>query len=212
MKALFTKDCLDWVGHLIIQATIWKQRSKLKAKCGLLRKKLLVCVLQILLHACIFQSNVVFCSCKAKAKWSKHALYTFNLTFNYIKCAWGNISVIKSGPSFISKSASSKKKRKEKRSECDHVIRRRWCFWLPPRAQPKEDEAVCVCTERQPQGCRGEDAGNKINNSDRHWVCSRSIIQGSGGSSIAYHYDIKGSCRLESPGRHQRQVSPRHAW
>lgn len=58
MKALFTKDCLDWVGHLIIQATIWKQRSKLKAKCGLLRKKLLVCVLQILLHACIFQSNV----------------------------------------------------------------------------------------------------------------------------------------------------------
>lgn len=114
MKALFTKDCLDWVGHLIIQATIWKQRSKLKAKCGLLRKKLLVCVLQILLHACIFQSNVVFCSCKAKAKWSKHALYTFNLTFNYIKCVWGNISVIKSGPSFISKSASSKKKKRKK--------------------------------------------------------------------------------------------------
>lgn len=114
MKALFTKDCLDWVGHLIIQATIWKQRSKLKAKCGLLRKKLLVCVLQILLHACIFQSNVVFCSCKAKAKWSRHALYTFNLTFNYIKCVWGNISVIKSAPSFISKSASSKKKEKKK--------------------------------------------------------------------------------------------------
>lgn len=124
MKALFTKDCLDWVGHLIIQATIWKQRSKLKAKCGLLRKKLLVCVLQILLHACIFQSNVVFCSCKAKAKWSKHALYTFNLTFNYIKCAWGNISVIKSGPSFISKSASSKKKKKRKKvrvRSCDQA-------------------------------------------------------------------------------------------
>lgn len=43
MKALFTKDCFDWVGHLIIQATIWKQRSKLKAKCGLLCKNL-VCV------------------------------------------------------------------------------------------------------------------------------------------------------------------------
>lgn len=213
MKALFTKDCLDWVGHLIIQATIWKQRSKLKAKCGLLRKKLLVCV--CCKYCCMrVYFKAMSCFVPVKQKQNDQSMHYILLIWHLIilNVCEGTLVWLNLGQVSFPKVPVQKKKRKEKRSECDHVIRRRWCFWLPPRAQPKEDEAVCVCTERQPQGCRGEDAGNKINNSDRHWVCSRSIIQGSGGSSIAYHYDIKGSCRLESPGRHQRQVSPRHAW
>lgn len=120
MKALFTKDCLDWVGHLIIQATIWKQRSKLKAKCGLLRKKLLVCVLQILLHACIFQSNV-----PVKQKQNDQSMHYILLIWHLIilnvcegTLVWLNLGQV----SFPKVPVQKKKKRKKVRvRSCDQA-------------------------------------------------------------------------------------------
>lgn len=156
MKALFTKDCFDWVGHLIIQATIWKQRQNVDYY---VKSFLCMCCKYCCMHVYF---KAMSCFVPVKQKQNDQSMHYILLIWHLIilivlegTLVWLNLGQV----SFPK--VPVQKKKTEKRSECDHVIRHRWCFWLPPRAQPKEDEAVCICTERQPQRCRGEHGGKQ---------------------------------------------------
>lgn len=124
MKALFTKDCLDWVGHLIIQATIWKQRSKLKAKCGLLRKKLLVCV--CCKYCCMrVYFKAMSCFVPVKQKQNDQGMHYILLIWHLIilnvcegTLVWLNLGQV----SFPKVPVQKKKKRKKVRvRSCDQA-------------------------------------------------------------------------------------------
>lgn len=211
MKALFTKDCFDWVGHLIIQATIWKQRQNVDYY---VKSFLCMCCKYCCMHVYF---KAMSCFVPVKQKQNDQSMHYILLIWHLIILIVleGTLVWLNLGQVSFPKVPVQKKRQKKGQSAIMWSGTGDASDFLHALSQRRTRQSASVLNDnhKDAEVNMGENkAGNKINNSDRHWACSRSIIQSSGGSSIAYHYDIKGSCRLESPGRHQRQVSPRHAW